>query len=75
MRNLERAIPNADSFEGWMTLVRQECFENSECGEDLTKNGRISYMSELDKECIKERYVRVTVIIITTIDGNKSNYV
>jgi hypothetical protein len=56
-------------------LVRQDDLENSECGEDLTRNGRISYMSRGDAECIRERYVRVAAIIIATIDGTKNNCV
>jgi hypothetical protein len=56
-----------------VSLVRQNDLENSECGEDLTGNGRISYESGESAECIKERYVRVAAIIIATIDGNKNN--
>jgi hypothetical protein len=56
-----------------VSLVRQIGLENSECGEDSTKNGRKAYMSGGDIECIKERYVRVAAIIIATIDGTKNN--
>ena len=58
-----------------MSLVRREALENSECGEDLTRNGRNAYMSGGDAEFIKERYVRVAAIIIVTIDGTKNNCV
>jgi hypothetical protein len=58
-----------------VSLVRQYDLENSECGEDLTRSGRISYMSMGDIECIKERYVRVAASIIATIDGTKNNCV
>jgi hypothetical protein len=53
--------------------------ENSECGEDLTRNGRRTYMSGMfgmsgeDAECTKERYVRVAAIITAAIDGTKNN--
>jgi hypothetical protein len=57
-----------------VSLVRQDDsdLENSECGENLTRNGRKTYMSG-DIECIKERYVRVAAIITATIDGIKNN--
>ena len=58
-----------------MSLIHQDDLENSECGEDLTRNGRISYKSGGDAEFIKERYVRVAAIIIVTIDGTKNNCV
>jgi hypothetical protein len=54
-------------------LVRQDDLENSECGEILTRNGRKTYLSGEDTECIKERYVRVAAIITATIDGIKNN--
>jgi hypothetical protein len=56
-----------------VSLVRQNDLENSECGEDLTRNGRKTHMSGGERECIKERYVRVAAIIIATIDGTKNN--
>lgn len=58
-----------------LTLPRQNDLENSECEYDLSRNGRISYMSRDggDADCIKERYVRVAAIIIATIDGTKNN--
>jgi hypothetical protein len=59
-----------------LTRLRQNDLENSEYGEDLTRNGRISYMSPSraggDADCIKERYVLVAAIINATIDGTKS---
>ena len=60
-----------------MSLVRQDGSRNldSECGEDLTRTKRISYMSERDADCMKERYVRVAAIIIATIEGAKNNCV
>lgn len=56
-------------------MVRQKDLENSECGENLSKNGRTSYTSEEDTDFIKERYVRVAAIITATIEGTKNNYV
>ena len=56
-----------------MGLVRQDHLENNECEECLTRNGRKTYMSGGDRECIRERYVRVAAIIIATIDGTKNN--
>jgi hypothetical protein len=56
-----------------VSLVRQNDLENSEYREDLTGNGRISYMSGGDAERIKERYVRVAASIIATIDGTTKN--
>ena len=58
-----------------MSLVRPVDLENSECGEDLTGNGRKTYLSGLDADCIKERYVRVAANIIATSDGSKNNCV
>ena len=58
-----------------MSLVRQVDLENSECGEDLTRNGRKIYLFGEDADCIKERYVRVAAIIIATNDGSKNNCV
>ena len=68
-------MPSVQSFGFCVILVRQNDLENSEYGEDLTRNGKISYTSEEDADCIKERYVRVAAIIITTIEGNKNNCV
>jgi hypothetical protein len=56
-----------------VSLVRPVDLENSECGETLTRNGRKTYLSGEDIECIKERYVRVAAIITATIDGVKNN--
>jgi hypothetical protein len=58
-----------------VSLVHKDDLENSECGEDLTGNGRTTYESGGDAERIKERYVRVAAIIIVTIDGTKNNCV
>jgi hypothetical protein len=55
--------------------LRQYDLENSECGEDLTRNERKTYRSGGDAEYIKARYVRVAAIIIATIDGTKNNCV
>ena len=58
-----------------MSLVRQVDLENSECEGDLTRNGRISYVTGGDAECIKERYIRVAAINTATIDGTTNNCV
>jgi hypothetical protein len=60
-----------------MSLVRQDDLESrdSECGEDLTRNGRKTYLSGEDADSIKERYVRVAAIIIAINDGSKNNCV
>ena len=58
-----------------MSLDRQNDLENSECGENLTRNWKTTYASEEDEDCIKERYVRVAAIIIATIEGTKNNCV
>lgn len=58
-----------------MSLVRLYDLENSECGEDMIRNGRMFYMIWGDVEFTKERYVRVAAIIIATIEGNKNSCV
>jgi hypothetical protein len=60
-----------------LTLLRQKDLENSERGGDLTRSGKMPYMSRAggDADCINERYVRVAAIIIATIDGTKNNCV
>jgi hypothetical protein len=58
-----------------VSLIPQDDLENSECGENLTRNGRKTYLSGGDADRIKERYVRVAAIIIAITDGTKKNCV
>jgi hypothetical protein len=61
-----------------VSLVCRRCrddLESSECEEYLTRNRRKTYLSGLDADRIKERYVRDAAMIIATIDGIKNNCV